>query len=128
MKSTSLNKVLGGVWGVLKRLYAWLPPRRAAPIARRLKFGFMLFAVGLFLYLFGAWILNLLAAAIIVVGGLVLVILGVVGQATKPKDNFTIFEMYDSYTDDPYDDRNSPYGHDAYGNRLECGQSSKRSY
>lgn len=127
MRSTSANQVLGGVWAALKRIYAWIPPRRAAPVARRLKFSFMLFTVGIFIYLFGAWILNLLIAAILVVGGLVLVVLGVVGQATKPKDNSTSFKLYNSYTD-PYDDSDSPYGHDAYGNRLECGQSSKRSY
>lgn len=121
MKSTSVNQVLGGLWGALKRLYAWLPPRRAAPIARRLKFGFMLFAVSLFIYFFGAWILNLLAAAIIVVGGLVLVVVGVVGQATKPKDYFTSSGLYDS-------DVRSPNGYDAYGNPVECGQGSKRSY
>lgn len=128
MKSISANQVLGGVWAVLKRLYAWIPPRRAAPVARRVKFSFMLLAVGLFIYLFGAWILNLLVASILVLGGLVLVVLGVVGQATKPKDNSTSFNLYDSYTDEPYGDRDSPYGYDAYGNRLECGKSSKRSY
>lgn len=121
MKSISASQVLAGTWAVLKRFYTWVPPRRAAPVARKLKFICMLLAVGLFIYLFGAWILNLLVAAMIVVGGLVLVVLGIVGQATKPKDYFTSSGLYDS-------DERSPNGYDAYGNPVECGQSSKRSY
>lgn len=120
MKFTKLYKRLIGVWGILKRFYAWVPPRRAAPVAGGLKFSFMLLTVGLFIYLFGAWILNLLVAAIIVVGGLVLVVLGVVGQATKPKK----FSMSSGL----YNDVSSPNGYDAFGNPVECGQSSKRSY
>lgn len=123
MKSISASQVLAGTWAVLKRFYTWVPPRRAAPVARRLKFICMLLAVGLFIYLFGAWILNLLVAAIIVVGGLVLVVVGFLNQSEKSDILFGGDEL-----DKQYEPTNCPHGHDAYGNRLGCGQSSKKSY
>ena len=125
MKSVNANEVGHDALKHLKRLYAWVPPRRSTPIARKLKFCGFLSIIGLFFFFFGVWLINLLVAAMLVLGGLVLVVSGFFAQAGKSK----LFpEGYDPYSDDPYDSSNSPHGHDAYGNRLECGQDSKRSY
>ena len=122
MKSVNANEVGRDALKHLKRLYAWVPPRRSTPIARKLKFCGFLSIIGLFFYFFGVWLINLIVAAVLIVSGLVLVVLGVITQAnSSPAFSGSSKLFGDEETD-------SPYGFDAYGNPLEAGQSSQKSY